>query len=97
MKIIQNEAGNRGKFIVQKEGLTLAKIEYLLPDGNTLSIQHTEVDEALRGQKVGYLLVEKVVEYARNKHLKIISSCPFASAILSRKTKEYEDVLKNTI
>jgi predicted GNAT family acetyltransferase len=54
-------------------------------------IDHTEVDESLRGQHVGESLLAEAVKYAREKGLKIYATCPFALAKL-KKSAKYEDV-----
>ncbi|MFO7672494.1 MAG: GNAT family N-acetyltransferase, partial [Lutibacter sp.] len=41
-------------------------------------IDHTQVDEKLKGQGAGKKLVIKAIEFAREKHLKIIPICTFA-------------------
>ena len=55
-------------------------------------IEHTEVDESLRGRDVGLQLVENGVEYAREQHLKIVPLCEFAKKVIERH-KELQDVL----
>lgn len=54
-------------------------------------IDHTVVDESLKGQGIAKLLVAKVVERMRNEGRKIIPLCPFAKAIFDR-TPEYSDI-----
>ncbi|MFV2647401.1 GNAT family N-acetyltransferase [Escherichia coli] len=41
-------------------------------------IEHTDVDESLKGQGIGKRLVAKVVEKMRREKRKIIPLCPFA-------------------
>lgn len=45
-------------------------------------IDHTEVDDSLRGQNVGEAFLAGAVRYAREKGLKIYATCPFAIAKL---------------
>ena len=94
MLIQQKEAGNHGKFFIEKDCKELAEITYTLSENNVLTIDHTEVGDELRGQKVGYVLVQHVVDHAREKNLKIIPMCPFAYAVFKKKAAEYKDVLK---
>ena len=92
MQIQHKQSGNRGFFFVQPEGEEiLAELTYLLHD-DQMVIDHTEVDEALKGQSVGYQLVNTAVEYARTHHLKVIPVCTFAKAVFDKKP-EYADVL----
>lgn len=57
-----------------------------------LIIDHTFVDESMKGQKLGKKLVSEVVEVAREQEKKIVPLCPFAKAEFE-KTPEYADVL----
>ena len=45
-------------------------------------IEHTEVDDELRGQNVGYQLVEAAVEYARQHNIKDHRMVSFAKRSL---------------
>lgn len=92
MQIQHKQSGNRGFFFVQPEGEEiLAELTYLQHD-DQMVIDHTEVNEALKGQSVGYQLVNTAVEYARTHHLKVIPVCTFAKAVFDKKP-EYADVL----
>ena len=54
-------------------------------------IEHTDVDESLKGQGIGKQLVAKVVEKMRREKRKIIPLCPFAKHEFD-KTREYDDI-----
>ncbi len=66
---------------------------YVAAGENAFIIDHTFVDESLRGQKVGDKLVAAAVEYARENGLKIYATCPFALRVLTN-TPEYHDVFR---
>jgi hypothetical protein len=55
-------------------------------------IEHTEVNDELKGQNVGFQLVKTAVEFARANNIKIIPLCPFANSVFKRKP-EFADVL----
>lgn len=65
---------------------------YLNSGETRIIIDHTEVDESLRGQGVGYDMVKLAVEMAREKGIKILPLCPFAKSVFDKKP-EYADVL----
>lgn len=91
MHIQHKQTGNRGVFFVQPEGEEiLAELTYLQHD-DQLVIDHTEVDQELQGQNVGYQLVNTAVEYARTHHFKVVPVCQFAAAVFGKKP-EYGDV-----
>lgn len=91
--IIQNkQTGGKGKFFLEQEGEVMAEMTYTMPAVNKMIIDHTEVDDELRGQNVGYNLVKASVEYARMNGIKIIPLCPFAKSIFDKRA-ELRDVL----
>jgi predicted GNAT family acetyltransferase len=93
MEIKHLEKGGRGGFIVRGEGGNrIAEMTYTTVGETGFIIDHTEVDDAFRGQNIGESLLEAAVKHARSKGLKIYATCPFALAKL-KETPEYADVL----
>lgn len=92
MEIKQKDDGKNGMFYVEQEGKVLAQMTYVWTGVERIIIDHTEVDDAFRGQSAGKQLVAKAVEFAREKSLKIIPLCPFAKSVFDKVT-EYRDVL----
>jgi len=91
MDIKHIEKGGRGAFLIKVDGKRLAEMTYVTAGETGIIIDHTEVDESLRGQKVGDKLLAAAVDHARSKGLKIFATCPFA---LRKQTNnsEYHDV-----
>ena len=79
-------------FFIEEEGRQLAEMTYLLSGTSSLIIDHTGVSSALKGRGVGRQLVRAVVDYARQRQLKILPLCPFAKAEFD-KNPEFADVL----
>jgi predicted GNAT family acetyltransferase len=48
------------------------------------SIDHTEVDESLRGQGIARKLTLAAVDWARKSGVKLVPICPFAKAVFDR-------------
>lgn len=92
MVIKNKKVGTKGMFYVSNDDRILAEMVYTMPLTDKMIIEHTEVDEELKGQNVGYQLVKTAVEYARQHSLKIIPLCPFANSVFKRKP-EFADVL----
>lgn len=92
MNIQKNDNGKKGEFLLNLDGIKLAFMTYTYAGPDKIIIDHTEVDESLKGQGVGYKLVEEAVNFAREYNLKIMPLCPFANAVFKKKT-EYKDVL----
>lgn len=79
-------------FYVEEEGKIVAEMVFTKSPPDRMIIEHTEVDESLKGKKVGFQLVHRGVEYAREQGLKIIPLCTFARSVF-QKTSEFSDVL----
>jgi predicted GNAT family acetyltransferase len=92
MVIRHKQEGARGMFYVEDEGQIQAEMIFHMAATDHMVIEHTEVDEDLRGQNVGYKLVNAAVEYARQHHLKITVWCPFAKKVFDKKP-DFWDVL----
>lgn len=94
MLIQHKEKDQRGSFFVEEDGQQLAEMTYSLPRENTMIIEHTEVDDVLKGKNVGNQLLNQAVEFARTNNFKIIPLCPFANAVFKKRHEEFKDVLK---
>lgn len=92
MQIQHNKDGMNGVFYVEDNAERLAEMTYYLKGENKMIIEHTEVDERLRGKNIGLQLVEAAVEFARSEHLKIVPACVFAKSVFDKK-QELRDVL----
>ena len=91
MDIKHIEKGGRGAFLIKEDGKRLAEMTYVTAGESGFIIDHTEVDDSLRGQKVGESLLAEAVKYAREKGLKIYATCPFALRKL-QENADYADV-----
>lgn len=92
MNIKHIEKGGRGAFLIKGEdGTRLAEMTYVTAGETGFIIDHTEVDESLRGQKIGDRLLAEAVGYARENGLKVFATCPFALRKLTGNS-EYADV-----
>jgi len=92
MKIQKTETGSGGKFFIEENGKNIALMTYKKSGKDTITIDHTEVDESLQGKGVGKDLVAEGVKFARENNLKVIAQCPFAAKVIDE-TAEFQDVL----
>ncbi|OSY88313.1 acyl-CoA acyltransferase [Tenacibaculum holothuriorum] len=92
MEVLQEDNGKKGEFYVEVNGSRDALMTYTWAGEDKIIIDHTEVRDSLRGQGVGYKLVEASVNFMREKGIKAIPLCPFAKAVFTKKTA-YSDVL----
>lgn len=91
MDIKHIEEEGRGAFTISEDGNQLAEMTYVTAGESAISIDHTEVDESLRGQKVGDKLLAEAVRHAREKGLKLDATCSFALKKL-QENADYDDV-----
>lgn len=89
--ITHERNGHKGAFVMNRDGKRLAEMTYSMA-GTKAIIDHTTVDDALRGTGAGRKLVEAAVQWARAENLKIIPLCPYAKSVFD-KTPAYADVL----
>jgi uncharacterized protein len=91
MDITHERQGHRGAFVVLRGGARLAEMTYTVA-GSRVIIDHTQVDDALRGSGAGGKLVAAAVEWARAEKVMLMPLCPFARSVFD-KTPAYADVL----
>jgi len=92
MVVKNKKVGTKGMFYVNKNEEILAEMVYTMAAPDKMIIEHTEVNDELKGQNVGFQLVKTAVEFARANNIKIIPLCPFANSVFKRKP-EFADVL----
>ena len=92
MQMIEHEeSGHRGAFFIEEEGKRLAELTYTVA-GTRVILDHTEIDDALRGTGAGKKLVAAAVDWARDEDRRLLPLCPFARSVFD-KMPEYSDVL----
>jgi predicted GNAT family acetyltransferase len=91
-EITHQRSGTRGAFVIVRDDQTIAQMTYTV-GGPTAIIDHTEVDDVLRGTGTGARLVKAAVHWARAEKLQLMPLCPFAKSVFD-KTPDYGDVLK---
>lgn len=92
MKIEQINNERKGIFIAKEEDVIAGEMTYTWAGENKFIIDHTEVNAAFAGKGVGKKLVLEAVNFAREKHIKILPLCSFAKSVFE-KTPEINDVL----
>ncbi len=92
MTVQQENDEKEGRFFIEQEGKILAEMTYVWAGIDRIIISHTGVDEILKGRGAGNMMVNKAVEFAREKSIKIIPLCTFAKSVFD-KTPEFKDVL----
>ncbi|MBN2614654.1 MAG: N-acetyltransferase [Bacteroidales bacterium] len=76
--------GNKGRFVLQVDGDQAGYVTFYADGENKIVLDHTVVDQQYGGQGYAKQLVMKVVEYARENHLKIVPVCSYAQRVFER-------------
>lgn len=80
LNIQRSEEGHRGAFFLEREGKRIAEMTFTRVNPALVIIDHTEVDESLKGQGVGRKLLDAAVAWAREHQTKFIPVCPYAKS-----------------
>lgn len=78
--IEHSEDDGRGAFFVQREGIQLAEMTYSRASPKLIIVDHTLVDDQLRGLGVARLLLDSLVSWARSTDTRVMATCPYALA-----------------
>lgn len=72
-----------GIFARNENGNELAKITFV-KDGNAYCINHTFVDDSLRGMGVAGVLVQKAVDEIKSRNAMVTATCTYAAHWLEK-------------
>lgn len=92
MEIQHQFDGRKGSFYIEEGAKRFAEMVYVMAGPKKLIIEHTEVDDSLKGQGIGAKLLEALVDYVRKEEIKVLPLCPFAKATF-KKRPDLQDVL----
>ena len=88
-EVKHDEKGKR--FVIEVQGRE-AVLSYT-PKGNVLDFYSTFVPEELRGQGLAEEVVKAAFEYAKEKDLKVLPTCPYVSGAFLKRHKEYQSLV----
>ena len=93
MQVHRDENPHGGAFYIEQDGKRVAVQTFTTrAEGKVVSIDHTSVDESLRGQGIARTLTLATVDWARKSGVKLLPLCPFAKAVIDR-DESLQDVL----
>lgn len=90
---VQFLKGENRYYLEDSNNKLIAEITFTSPNDDFFIIDHTFVDDSLRGKGIAQALVKEVVTRARKEQKKILPLCPFAKLEFEKKA-EYADVWK---
>lgn len=93
LQIRQEEADGRGAFFIGANGKRVALQTYRRVDATHVVIDHTQVDDSLRGRGVARRLLDASVAWARTTGTRMAATCPYAKAQFD-KDPSIRDVLE---
>ena len=85
MEVIHDQP--RQRFVVALEGKE-AELQYRL-HGNSMDMFHTYVPPEFRGQHIAEKLSKAAFEFAKDKSMGVIPSCPYISMTYLKRHPEY--------
>lgn len=92
MQFQHDDNGQQGEFFTLNDaGKRIAEISYVWSGEDKIIANHTWVDDALRGHGVARQLLDVLVEFARQKRLKIVPTCSYVD-VMFRRDKSFADV-----
>lgn len=90
---IQHEFdGKKGSFFLEDGSKRFAEMVYVMDGPKKLIVEHTEVNEDMKGQGIGLKLVNELVAFARDEKIKVVPVCSFVEAMFQKK-EALRDVL----
>ena len=93
MQIHLEETDTKGRAYTGDAAEPLAEMAYSRAGDKLIIIDHTIVDDSLRGQGVGRQLLDVVLAMVRERGVKVLPLCPFAKSVFD-KDPSIRDVLR---
>ena len=94
VEISLEEAGATGRYLARLPGIdALSEMTFQRLPGNRVRINSTRVPEALRGQGIAQLLVERVVADAREQGFTNLPASSYVEA-QARRHPDWQDVIE---
>lgn len=86
--IEHNSGEQRFEAVVDNQ---LCVLEYVL-DGDTVSMNHVRVPEAVGGRGIAGELTRQALDWAREENLRVVPNCPYVASWIDRHP-EYQDLV----
>jgi predicted GNAT family acetyltransferase len=78
LDIRHEDQPNRGAFFIERDGKRIAEQTYKRSRPDHITVDHTFVDDSLRGQGVARKLLDTLVAWARKTGTRVSATCTYA-------------------
>ena len=95
LTVQHEDKGENGAFVISVEGKRVGEMTYKRKDAALVDINHTLVDESLRGQGAARKLLDAAVAWARESKTKVVATCTYTKAQFE-KDESIRDVLQQS-
>lgn len=79
-------------YLANEEGNSIAEVTFPTVQEQVVNVNHTYVDDSLRGQGIAGQLMEELVQQLKAENKKAVLSCSYAVSWFD-KNKQYEDLV----
>lgn len=93
IEIKQEDGEKRGRFVAYNDGVEVGEMTYTYAGPVKAIFDHTFVDDSMRGQNVGRLMLDKAAEWMRKDEIKLIPLCPYVKGQVIKHPDLYGDLL----
>jgi predicted GNAT family acetyltransferase len=80
LTVQREESDHRGSFFLEAGGKRVGEMTFTRANPALVIIDHTEVDDSLKGQGAGRKMLDAMVAWARETKTKLVPVCPYAKA-----------------
>lgn len=85
-----------GTFYLIADDQRAGYISFKTASENTVEVDHTKICSEYEGRGLAKLLLDDIVQYARENNLKVVPICSYAVHMFN-KNHEYDDVKKDVV
>ena len=86
-----------GRIFGVDDNKVMAETTYYYDSEKNVVIDHTFVDQSLRGQGIASQMMEVVAQFLRDHKLKATATCSYANAWLKKHKDTYSDIISLAI
>lgn len=90
--VMHREDPHGGVFFIERAGVRVGEMSYQRNGGSQVTIDHTFVDPALRGQGVARQLLDAAVAWARATGTRLAATCSYVTVQFAR-DRSLQDVI----